>query len=495
MISLPVTRVRVARDHLNDTLLPLLDALAATLSNSGSSIDDALADFAMTVGRFAAYRLPQTGTGFVYEWRAAAYTALAGKLRERVDGWNRRLTRFDARLVEYDNLPTAAPDDERYAWLSSAELIVSTEVTRPQPVDPATYRGGVLVARRVAFVAKRDEFAALLNGAPPTLSGLLDAAKNALPLTAFDVTDLDLTDDDSGIDRFRSQLATTVAALKDDVAKRVARVDALLTEHDAAGASADKAALLQEAGKILFGEDFQYVPLVMLPVPERDEMANAWQHGESGALTSHLAATHDFPMDDWLHGIARVREKMKHWENALLLGDAIGAAGSTDLTPLQLPYVEGEPWLALEIPANHEITSDRLLYTAHFAKPFDPGEPICGLLIDEWTEVIPGTRETTGIAFQYDRPNSEAPQCWLLALPATLTGFWSWDELLLAVVDALESAKRRAIEPTHVDTTAYSWFLPATMSANTFPEISISNNLLRNRLVYTDLPRTPDDTA
>ncbi len=63
-------------------------------------------------------------------------------------------------------------------------------------------------------------------------------------------------------------------------------------------------------------------------------------------------------------------------------------------------------------------------------------------------------------------------------------GAWSWDELLDAVNDTLDSAKRRAIEPVHIDDTAYSTFLPATVSAYTFPEISISNNLLRNVQIY-----------
>ena len=120
----------------------------------------------------------------------------------------------------------------------------------------------------------------------------------------------------------------------------------------------------------------------------------------------------------------------------------------------------------------------------------DRTAPLCGLLVDEWTEVIPGSRETTGIAFHYDRPNSEPPQAWLLALPAVRNGAWSWDELLDAVNGALDNAKRRAVEPVHVDTTPYSWFLPATASAYTFPEISISNNWLRNVAIY-DIEKGP----
>jgi hypothetical protein len=68
-------------------------------------------------------------------------------------------------------------------------------------------------------------------------------------------------------------------------------------------------------------------------------------------------------------------------------------------------------------------------------------------------------------------------------------GHWSWQDLVGAIYHALDAAKFRAIEPAHVDTTAYSWFLPATVSAYTFPEISISNNLLRNRAIFTKLAR------
>jgi hypothetical protein len=64
-------------------------------------------------------------------------------------------------------------------------------------------------------------------------------------------------------------------------------------------------------------------------------------------------------------------------------------------------------------------------------------------------------------------------------------GAWSWEELVGVVTDTLDTAKRRALEPVHLGGTAYSWFLPATMSAYTYPEISISNNLLRNQLIYS----------
>jgi hypothetical protein len=134
------------------------------------------------------------------------------------------------------------------------------------------------------------------------------------------------------------------------------------------------------------------VPQITLPAAAADELANAWQHSTSNKLTDYLTRSasatppglgRDFPVDDWLHGVARVREKMRHWENALLLGEALPGATPPELTPLQLPYGEEEPWLALEIPPKYTIDSDRLLYTAHFSSPFDKSQPVCGLLVDE----------------------------------------------------------------------------------------------------------------
>ena len=112
---------------------------------------------------------------------------------------------------------------------------------------------------------------------------------------------------------------------------------------------------------------------------------------------------------------------------------------------------------------------------------------MCGLLIDEWTEVIPSRQQTTGVAFHHDRPNAEPPQAWLLAVPAVFGETWAWDDLIGAVNDALDSAKLRAIEPVHLDTTPYDALVPATHSAWTYPEISISNNLLRNVRIYDRL--------
>src|SRR4029434_212402 len=170
----------------------------------------------------------------------------------------------------------------------------------------------------------------------PALTHTVEDAKAKLPLADFDPTPLDFGAEDREIARFRAQLSDMVARVKENTLSRVARIDAILAQHDAAS-GADQVQLVQQAAKLLFGDDFQLVPHITLPATAAAELANAWQYSGSGDLTRYPTDTagRDFPVDDWRHGVARVREKMRHWENAVLLGDALHAPRAADLTPLQ----------------------------------------------------------------------------------------------------------------------------------------------------------------
>jgi hypothetical protein len=240
--------------------------------------------FANTVGRFAEYRLPQTGTGFVFERRAGAYAAIVKKVQARVRRWNERLAELNTRFVAYDALPFETPEAERILLLQAAEILVSTALTTPAP--PASVYRGTLDARRLAFETKRDALRALVDIPRAGLAELLHDAKQELPLADFDPTALDFTDDEAGIARFRTELLQAVERLKEDISARIDRVDDLLTRHDSAG-SLKRVELLQEAAKVLFGDDFQIVPHIGLSAAARTELANAWQHSASGDLTRH----------------------------------------------------------------------------------------------------------------------------------------------------------------------------------------------------------------
>jgi hypothetical protein len=150
---------------------------------------------------------------------------------------------------------------------------------------------------------------------------------------------------------------------------------------------------------------------------------------------------------------------------------------------MQLPFVPDDRWLGLEFPPTHALDIDRLLYTAHFSTPFNKNARQCGLLIDEWTEVIPESSIDTGITFHYDRPNCEAPQTMLLVTPAEFRGTWRWNDLVDALNETLDLAKRRAIEPAHIDATPYAPFLPATVVATQVHQLTIAADLAFNNRI------------
>ena len=111
----------------------------------------------------------------------------------------------------------------------------------------------------------------------------------------------------------------------------------------------------------------------------------------------------------------------------------------------------------------------------------------CGLLIDEWTEVIPLEKETTGLSFHYDRPNAEAPQTMLLVTPTKLTGNWEWIDIVDALHHALDSARLRAVEPYHIDQTVYARYLPPLLSPVTRHPITMGMYLAELPLMAVKL--------
>jgi hypothetical protein len=70
-----------------------------------------------------------------------------------------------------------------------------------------------------------------------------------------------------------------------------------------------------------------------------------------------------------------------------------------------------------------------------------------GLVFDDWTETVPAANETTGVAFNFNRPNAMAPQALLVAVAPKSRGRWTFDDLTGCVHEALELAKLRAVEP------------------------------------------------
>ncbi|MES9609318.1 hypothetical protein [Actinomadura sp. NPDC000929] len=176
--------------------------------------------------------------------------------------------------------------------------------------------------------------------------------------------------------------------------------------------------------RTLFGQDLPVLQSVTLPAP--------------GPLAAALAAGNELEggsahdVRRWLAKYARVRPKLANLQKVLTYTEALTGAGAATVpaTPraVQLPGKPGERW-AGESPPDGDVVSMAVITVGDL----DLTRPVSGLVVDEWTEVVPAARRTTGLAFEHDAPGAAAPQAVLVAVPADDAPTWDPDAVLQAL--------------------------------------------------------------
>jgi hypothetical protein len=207
-----------------------------------------------------------------------------------------------------------------------------------------------------------------------------------------------------------------------------------------------------EAAKILLGRSFVVLPLFA---------AHTAGQGELAAALAAPVESNPLAIEEWLQSVAGVRAPMEAFAWIAAYHDWFHSA-TLALVPIQLPVHPGDAWIGGAFGS--AAPAGEALSIVLCNPPASVGSPRCGLLVDEWTEVVPAERETTGIAFHYNRPNAQPPQALLLAVAPELRGSWRWDDLVAVVTETLDRAKLRAVEPDHVLQTEYFQLLPALLT-------------------------------
>jgi hypothetical protein len=471
-------------------------AYEADLSNLDKLIKDTTQQF-LTAAKFDNV---QTGIGFIHSGIAAIYDKIFSKVKVVVDRWDKKVADLAPIMTAY---AAAATDDDKIKLLKKAEMIISSTLTFP--ITTAAGYKSKFDIKKAGFDALLIEIKALQSNAKTKVTDfLIDVTKAVNKFSAFDVVTFDTTNERNDCKEEILQLAllkeaivTALNNLQKYIDKKIAKCTTLIAESNATVVNADKIAALLKAAKKILGDEALLLPRFVLDGSAATEFENAV--ADSGTLLSYAQTKGSslFPTEDWLGGVARVREKVHHWENIGFIANAFKPAVALDITPIQFPYQVNDRWLAVKFrdesdPAEKDadgnyifnINNDKLLYTAHFATAFDKTKQQCGLVIDEWTEVIPAAEETTGIAFHYDQPNSEPPQTMLLVTPPQITSSWQWSDIIESMEETLEMAKKRAVEPVQIEDTSYAQFLPTTMMAVTMHWITAATNLSINNNIY-----------
>ncbi|MEO5817902.1 MAG: hypothetical protein ABIT20_21710 [Gemmatimonadaceae bacterium] len=250
-----------------------------------------------------------------------------------------------------------------------------------------------------------------------------------------------------------AQAMDAIAAAK---ARRAASGKSLADAITASATDVDKAIrLASDACKAILGQSFAIMPAFAL-ANETDVMQSFGDHVQ---LVRHAVDTlgMETPEDEWIRSAAYVRPQLAAWERIRLLHETLFST-TLDLTAVQLPYRGQDSWLAVQFPAldpatgePFDITRDTVSMLVHGDAAFVAGSLRTGILIDAWNETIPARDQSTGISFNYNRPNAMPPQALLLAIPPVMTGHWSWDALVGILNDTLRRAKTRAVEPLLLD--------------------------------------------
>jgi hypothetical protein len=427
--------------------------------------------------------LPQTGTGFTYQWMRGQMKAMLAIAQVLSDRWGAALAAYDALIAAHDALPAATPEPDKNTYLTRAENLISTSLTTPIPAN-AAYRTQ-LDAKRGVFQSRLNEVLQFQEQAHTGIAAAWDALNALLPISDVDREPVDVQPVAAAILAFAGEIQQRGLLLRDDLQARITSANTMLQAHTDTAIAEDKVQALLKAATFLLQPGFKLVPEFTLPEPQASEWANGFQDRSHVLRHQETTLGRPFPVDEWLYGVARVREAAHDWEQAVQMLEALRPGLSLDLTPVQLPYLPDDHWLGLAFPDTYVFEQDRLLYTAHYPNGiFDKTQHQCGLLLDDWTEVIPSREETTGITFHYDRPNSEPPQSLLLVTPPQFEGEWQWQDLVDAIHETMNMARLRAVEPEQIRQSAYGTFLPATLSAVTFHPITIAMNLaLNNQLL------------
>ncbi len=239
----------------------------------------------------------------------------------------------------------------------------------------------------------------------------------------------------------------------------------------------------QEAIQALFGKNFIIFPQCW--VPNSDDIQKAFVKGIYPNSLKQATATREAGSANrlwtWFHQAAQTHPRLRQLEDTLMYVDAWRASSESTETAInsnfypriaQLPVTEEHHWIGLsrdEIKATDQRSQGRKLDLSDEEEDFPRGalsimafssepldlhkQPVSGVLIDDFSEVIPHADAQTGVAFQYDQPNSQPPHACLLAVPSQWEGKsgnqeakWSREELVATVRETMNLAKIRSVD-------------------------------------------------
>ena len=300
-----------------------------------------------------------------------------------------------------------------------------------------------------------QSFQGLLNA--PTTASLESLRTAILQLGGFGIASAVPLSATGDTPAERDVLLTQGGSIAKEASQRIERLTALSAALGPAATPDEKRDRQVERLRTVFGKAFVVLP--RFAAGNTDELAKAFGDSTKVQDNDPLAVV------TWFQRSSRVRDGIARLAASLRYAEALNTGENLKLAVGQLPYKPDQPgqppdrWVGLPLKAGQQIAGGRLSLVMQASGAVDPRQPLAGLLIDEWVEIIPNAKETTGVAFQFNPPDSFAPQSILLAVPPAPDKAWTVGDLQRVLLETLDLARLRAVDAEALDQTGH--YLPA----------------------------------
>jgi hypothetical protein len=267
-------------------------------------------------------------------------------------------------------------------------------------------------------------------------------------------------------------LLAQARSVEKEANERFARLDEINRALRAAGLTAEaRRDLCLARLRTIFGASFVVLPQFTPP--------NGTEIG--AAFADSAAVQEGDPMVAvlWQQRAAQVREGVARFADAMRYAEAMMTGDALNLQVAQLPHQPGARWVALPALKGTPMQNGKLSLVAHTPGKLNFAQPITGLLLDEWVEIVPSEKETTGITFQYDQPDATAPQSILLAIPPDPVGqpHWTAESLQNVLLETMDLVRVRAVGPEALG--EFGQYLPALYFALNLAGDTVSTDFLK----------------
>jgi len=342
-----------------------------------------------------------------------------------------------------------------------ADDVALAEESPQSGVQIAELRGRATVAITALRLVQTDMRTLLQSPTPADLTALRAVLLRAAHFGIYSAVPVSATGDTPEI---RSALLEQARTVDGDLAPRLTALDALLPLPATADLTTQRDREIERL-KLVFGRDFLVLP--------RFKAANPTVLTQAFGASSGLQGGNAAEAFTWLNRAARVREGVARLLEVQRYGDAL-ENGSATLTVAQLPFTAGDRWVALPPTPDKPLQPGRLSLVTCAPLPVDLSQPLVGVVIDEWNEVVPSARETTGVVFNFDEPDARAPHAILVAVAPDTNQPWGLESLEATLLETLDLASLRLVDPDAM--LELDHYLPALYFAVNATDEAVSTN-------------------